>query len=108
MEDLVLKVFNAFPPFQKCSGDFCKGLQWWMQKFASVIAKNDPSLGRLATTFGKLGISLVYGEAMTVEKDKTAIWTVIGPRPESIDLENLKERLIDEGGALEVEISPLE
>ncbi|MHA1293594.1 MAG: AbrB/MazE/SpoVT family DNA-binding domain-containing protein [Promethearchaeota archaeon] len=77
-------------------------------KFRITLDDSPGSLGKLATTFGNLGISLVYGEAVTIEKDKTAIWTVIGPSPENLSLEDVKNALIKEGGALEVEISPLE
>ena len=75
-----------------------------------VIKMGDSAgaLGKLATLFGKLGISLIYGEALTLEKDKVAIWTVIGPRPDNISLEKLKEILLKEGEALDVDCKPLE
>lgn len=66
------------------------------------------ALAKIATTFGDMGISLIYGESMTLEKDKTAIWTVIGPSPTDIDLEELKQILLSKGEATEVEITPLE
>ena len=66
------------------------------------------SLAKIATTFGNHGISLVYGESLTIEKDKTAMWTVIGPRPKYLDLDELKEILKNEGDAIKVEIIPLE
>lgn len=66
------------------------------------------SLGKIATLFGELGISLVYGEAMTQVKDKTALWTVIGPSPDHIDLDRMKAILIERGGALEVNYKKLE
>ncbi|MHA1149813.1 MAG: hypothetical protein ACTSR8_16380 [Promethearchaeota archaeon] len=66
------------------------------------------ALGKLATTFGKQGISLIYGEALTLEKGKTALWTVIGPYPENITLEELKKILIEQGDALDVDCAPLD
>ncbi|MBD3194394.1 MAG: ACT domain-containing protein [Candidatus Lokiarchaeota archaeon] len=65
------------------------------------------ALAKIASTFGSLGISLMYGESVIVEKEKTAIWTVISPTPE-IPLENLKNKLLDEGGAKKVEIISFE
>jgi len=64
------------------------------------------SLAKIASTFGELGMSLMYGESAVLEKDKTAIWTVISPTPE-VPLEEFKEKLMDEGGAIDVEIMPL-
>ena len=51
-------------------------------KFRITMRDEAGSLGKIATTFGNHGISLVYGESMTIQKDKLAIWTVIGPNPE--------------------------
>lgn len=64
------------------------------------------ALARLATLFGTFGLSMMYSEAVIVEKNKTAEWTVISERPE--DLEDLKKALIEKGGALKVELLPLE
>jgi AbrB family looped-hinge helix DNA binding protein len=64
------------------------------------------ALAKLATLFGTFGLSMMYSEAVIVEKDKTAIWTVISESPE--DLENLRKSLIEKGGALKVDILPLE
>jgi len=64
------------------------------------------ALAKLATLFGTFGLSMMYSEAIIVEKDKTAIWTVISESPE--DLENLRKSLIEKGGALKVDILPLE
>ncbi|MFX0187018.1 MAG: AbrB/MazE/SpoVT family DNA-binding domain-containing protein [Candidatus Hodarchaeota archaeon] len=77
-------------------------------KFRILMKDEAGSLAKIATTFGNHGISLVYGESLTIEKEKTAMWTVIGPRPKEMDLEKLKEILKIEGDALEVEIIPLE
>jgi AbrB family looped-hinge helix DNA binding protein len=64
------------------------------------------ALAKLATLFGTFGLSMMYSEAVIVEKDKTAIWTVISECPE--DLEDLRKSLIEKGGALKVDILPLE
>ncbi|MHA2185197.1 MAG: hypothetical protein ACXAAI_09370, partial [Promethearchaeota archaeon] len=66
------------------------------------------SLAKIATIFGDLGISLMYGESVIVEKSKTAIWTVIGPTPSHISLEELKDSLEKNGKAVSVEIIPIE
>lgn len=72
-----------------------------------IKIKDSPgSLAKIAKAFGDLGISLMYGESAILERDKTAIWTVISPRPD-IPFERLKKRLISEGNAIEVEIIPL-
>ncbi|MEJ2252541.1 MAG: hypothetical protein P8Y70_04715 [Candidatus Lokiarchaeota archaeon] len=61
------------------------------------------ALAKIASTFGKLGISLMYGESVIVEKNKTAIWTVISPTPD-IPMSKLREILMNEGNAKKVEI----
>ncbi|MBD3253798.1 MAG: hypothetical protein GF383_01830 [Candidatus Lokiarchaeota archaeon] len=76
-------------------------------KFRITMRDEAGALGLIATTFGNHGISLVYGESVIVEKEKTAVWTVIGPKPSHISLEELKEILKTEGNALKVEIIPL-
>lgn len=77
-------------------------------KFRITMFDQAGALGKIATTFGKHGISLVYGESTVIEKNKTALWTVIGPKPKEIDPEELIKILKDEGDALDVEIIPLE
>ncbi|MFO7797596.1 MAG: hypothetical protein ACQERB_02385 [Promethearchaeati archaeon] len=64
------------------------------------------ALAKIAIAFGKLGISLMYGESVVIEKDKKAIWTVISPTP-NIPLEELEKKLKVEGDALNVEFVPL-
>jgi AbrB family looped-hinge helix DNA binding protein len=66
------------------------------------------SLAKIATVFGKNNVNLVYGESVIIEKDKTAIWTVIGARPKDIELEELVAILKKEGDALEVFVEVLE
>ncbi len=78
-----------------------------LMKFRITMEDVPGSLARIATTFGDLGISLIYGESMSVEIDKLAIWTVIGP-VKDISLEELENALLTEGKALKVEISPLD
>lgn len=77
-------------------------------KFRITMEDIPGALAKIATTFGEMGISLIYGESAIVEKDKTAIWTVISPSPKEITLEKLREKLIEKGEALNVEILPLE
>jgi hypothetical protein len=65
------------------------------------------ALAKLASTFGDYGLSMIYSEAVIVEKDKTAVWTVISESPD-FSIEELKEKLIKEGHALKVEVLSLE
>jgi bifunctional DNA-binding transcriptional regulator/antitoxin component of YhaV-PrlF toxin-antitoxin module len=65
------------------------------------------ALGKIASTLGDLGISIVYSEGAILEKDKTAIYTAIIKNPD-YNLEELKKILIKKGSALNVEITPLE
>lgn len=64
------------------------------------------ALAKIARTFGSLGISLMYGESVILEKEKKAMWTVISPTP-SIPLDDLEEKLKKEGDALNVKVVPL-
>ncbi|MHA1668986.1 MAG: AbrB/MazE/SpoVT family DNA-binding domain-containing protein [Promethearchaeota archaeon] len=75
-------------------------------KLQVTMADIPGALARLATLFGNLGLSMMYSEAVIIEKDKTAVWTVISERPDNLD--DLKEELINQGGAIKVEILPLE
>ena len=77
-------------------------------KFRITMRDETGALAKIATVFANHGISLIYGESITVKKEKTAIWTVIGPTPENITLEELKEVLINEGSALKMDVLPLE
>jgi bifunctional DNA-binding transcriptional regulator/antitoxin component of YhaV-PrlF toxin-antitoxin module len=77
-------------------------------KFRITMSDEPGSLAKIATIFGDLGISLMYGESVIVEKSKTAIWTVIGPTPDHISLEELKDSLEKNGKAVSVEIIPIE
>ncbi|MFO8019793.1 MAG: hypothetical protein R6U96_14305 [Promethearchaeia archaeon] len=72
-------------------------------KYKITIKDSPGSLGKIATTFGDIGVSLVYGEAVIIEKDKTAVWTVIGPKPPDLTLDEIKQRLISEGEAINIE-----
>ncbi|MFW9999655.1 MAG: hypothetical protein ACFE9Q_00375 [Candidatus Hodarchaeota archaeon] len=72
-----------------------------------VVMKDIPgALAKLLDIFADEGISLVYSEAVIVEKDKTAVWSAISESPGDID--RLKNVLIDKGEALEVDFSPLD
>ncbi len=76
-------------------------------KFKIMMKDEAGSLAQIASTFADLGISLIYGESVIIEKDKKAIWTVISSSPKNIRLEDLSEELKTKGRALEVEIFPL-
>jgi len=76
-------------------------------KFRITMKDEAGSLAQIASTFADLGISLIYGESVIIEKDKKAIWTVISSSPKNIRLEDLSEELKTKGRALEVEIFPL-
>ena len=65
------------------------------------------ALAKLATAFGDLKLSMMYSEAVIVEKDKTAVWTVISESP-SFPIEDLEKILKEKGEALKVEILSLE
>jgi AbrB family looped-hinge helix DNA binding protein len=64
------------------------------------------ALAKLANTYGEQGLSMMYSEAVIIEKDKTAEWTVISESPDN--LENLKRILKEKGDALKVEVLPLD
>ena len=73
-----------------------------------ITMKDIPgALAKLAALFGDLKLSMMYSEAVIVEKDKTAVWTVISESPTS-PLEELEEILKEKGNALKVEFLPLE
>jgi bifunctional DNA-binding transcriptional regulator/antitoxin component of YhaV-PrlF toxin-antitoxin module len=77
-------------------------------KFRITMADEPGSLAKIATVFGEFGISLMWGESIIIEKSKTAIWTVISPTPKNITMEELREGLIKNGKALNVDILPFE
>ena len=77
-------------------------------KFKITLSDEPGSLAKIASTFGDLGISLMYGESVIIEKSKTAIWTVISPTPKHISLEELREKLMENGKAVSVEIIPFD
>ena len=75
-------------------------------KLRITMADVPGALARLATLFGNLGLSMMYSEAVIIEKAKTAVWTGISESPDNLD--DLKEELMNQGGAIKVEILPLE
>jgi len=77
-------------------------------KFKITIKDEPGSLAKIATIFGELGISLMYGESVVIEKDKIAIWTVISPTPQDITMDKLQEELISKGQAVKVEVIPFQ
>ena len=64
------------------------------------------ALAKLATLFADLNLSMMYSEAVIVEKDKTAVWTVISESPKT-SLEEL-EMILKNKGAIKVEVLTLE
>jgi AbrB family looped-hinge helix DNA binding protein len=66
------------------------------------------ALAKIMAVFGSLGISLVYEETVIIEKGRTAICTVIGPKPKDMKLEDLQRILKREGDAIDIEITSLE
>jgi AbrB family looped-hinge helix DNA binding protein len=75
-------------------------------KLRVTMADIPGALARLATLFGNLGLSMMYSEAVIIEKNKTAELIVILESPDNLD--NLKEELMNQGGAIKVEVLPLE
>ena len=72
-----------------------------------VVMKDVPgALAKLLDIFAQEGFSLVYSEAVIVEKDKTAVLTAISESPSNAN--QLKDILTEKGEALEVEFSPLD
>ena len=76
-------------------------------KLRITMGDTPGALAKLATTFGDLKLSMMYSEAVIVEKDKTAVWTVISESP-SLTLEELEKILKEKGEALKVEFLSLE
>ena len=72
-------------------------------KIQIFINDESGSLARIASIFGELGLSLLYGETVVIKKGEQAEWTVISPTPE-ISLEEFVEILEKKGGALKVNI----
>ena len=77
-------------------------------KFRITMVDEPGSLAKIATIFGNFGISLMWGESIIIEKSKTAIWTVLSPTPKNINMEELRETLIKNGNAINVDILPFE
>ncbi|MFX0103932.1 MAG: hypothetical protein ACFE75_00380 [Candidatus Hodarchaeota archaeon] len=72
-----------------------------------IIMKDIPgALAKLVDIFAEENLSLVYSEAVIIEKDKTAVWTAISESPKSI--ENFRNTLVEKGEALKVDVFPLD
>jgi len=76
-------------------------------KLRITMGDTPGALAKLATTFGDLKLSMMYSEAVIVEKDKTAVWTVISESP-NFSSEELEKVLKEKGEALRVEFLSLE
>ncbi len=76
-------------------------------KLRITMGDTPGALAKLATTFGDLKLSMMYSEAVIVEKDKTAVWTVISESPD-FTLEELENVLKEKGEALKIEFLSLE
>jgi len=76
-------------------------------KLRITMGDTPGALAKLATTFGDLKLSMMYSEAVIVEKDKTAVWTVISESPK-FSSEELEKVLKEKGEALRVEFLSLE
>ena len=76
-------------------------------KLRITMGDSPGALAKLATTFGDLKLSMMYSEAVIVEKDKTAVWTVISESPD-FSLEELEKVLKSKGEALKIEFLSLE
>ncbi len=75
-------------------------------KFRITMTDAPGALAKLASIFADLNLSMIYSEAVIVEKDKTAVWTVISERPPT-EIERLKDLLLEKG-AMSVEILDIE
>ena len=72
-----------------------------------VIMKDvSGALAKILDIFAEEALSLVYSEAVIVEKDKTAVWTAISENPKDVD--RLTGILKEKGEALEVTFSPID
>ena len=72
-----------------------------------VIMKDvSGALAKILDIFAEEDLSLVYSEAVIVEKDKTAVWTAISETPRDVD--RLTRILKEKGEALEVTLSPID
>ncbi len=76
-------------------------------KLRITMGDTPGALAKLATTFGDLKLSMMYSEAVIVEKNKTAVWTVISESP-SFPSEELEKILLEKGQAVKVEFLSLE
>jgi len=69
-----------------------------------IIMNDIPgALAQIAKTFGDLNINLLYGTSRIIQRGKAAEWTVICPMPLSITLEDLREKILADGRAQDVE-----
>jgi len=76
-------------------------------KLRITMGDTPGALAKLATAFGDLKLSMMYSEAVIVEKDKKAIWTVISESP-SFPIAELEKILKEKGEAIKIEFLTLE
>jgi len=68
-----------------------------------LIADQAGALGKIASAFGDLNISLLYGETIVIKKGINAEWNVLAPISD-FSIEDLKKYLIENGGAKSVQV----
>ncbi len=72
-----------------------------------IVMKDIPgALAKILDIFAEEKISLIYSEAVIIEKDVKAILTAISESPS--DINQLKNILTEKGEALDVEFNPLD
>lgn len=78
-------------------------------KIRILMKDQKGALAHVATAISDLGINLLLGEAHIVSKGLHAEWSIVADLSTSGDmsLEEIKEKIIDSGGAEEVEFSSI-
>lgn len=76
-------------------------------KLEITMSDSPGALGKIASTLGELGLSIIHSEGTILEKNRTATYTAIVQGQEYTE-EELKSNIIKEGAALDVRISYFE
>ncbi len=79
------------------------GLSEDLNRFKITMKDTPGSLAKIASIFGEKGVSMMYCDAVIIEKGKTAILTVIFENRNNVNLEELKQVLVVKGGALDIQ-----